>query len=151
MWCHGNVLVRVRVLVQCVPSSSLLPSPSPIFFMYAPCAQLSVHTNCLLPPPQRFRDLVSVSGLNNVRPKTLLQHLVACMDASLSASGDQEKNYMTADAFGDALTSIFTIDTLRKQFSAHSDHTVGSALMTVFDAFGTYGGEVCSCVQAFPL
>jgi hypothetical protein len=91
---------------------------------------------------------VSVSGLDKVRPKTLLQHLVACMEASTSTSPDQEKNYMTADAFGDALTSIFTIHTLRKQFSAHSDHTVGSALMTVFDAFGTYGGEVrfCLCV-----
>jgi hypothetical protein len=97
---------------------------------------------------QRFRDLVSVSGLDNVRPKALLQHLLACMEAS----GDvDQRSYMTAEAFGNALTSIFSMDTLRKQFSVLSDHTVGSALMTVFDAFGTYGGEVCMAWPAlFP-
>ena len=88
-------------------------------------------------PLQRFRDLVTVSGLSTIRPKTLLRHLLDCME-------DSSDGTMTAEAFGTALTKIFTIETLRKQFSSYSDHTVGSALMTVYDAFGSYGGEVDS-------
>ncbi len=94
--------------------------------------------------PQRFSDLVEVSGLAEVQPKTLLRTLFACIGDAVAADGG-----MSAESFGKALTGLFSMDTLRKHFSTYSDHTVGSALMTIYDAFGMQGGEVRVLARIF--
>ncbi len=84
---------------------------------------------------QRFHDLVTVSGLGRVRAKDLVRALLAQADDDV----------MEPEFFATGLASLVPRETLRRQFSAHSDHTVGSALMTIYDAFGIYAGEVSSC------